>query len=292
MDVWIREALTDPDKDGKCTMIALVHMVGMQQKELHSTKFNNGRSWTEMELAAMFRGKADVYAQDIPGVQSFQLLAFYNDRTTPEAYFPFLSSGNIDNNGLGTEAPNEQGQIQQRMRREEALFQQLYRRQQVMDDYSIRMMTMQANQIEILTRENRDAFTIVKDILMTRALDDHNRKMEQLRFERESTERKKWMSWVPALANTILGRELFPQATADTALVESIADSLSEDDIMKLAGTLKPEMWGPLAARMHTYMMKKNEEEKQLKAISQYASPDPEADAAGDVISNARKLVT
>ena len=33
LDSWISDALNDPDKDGKCSMISLVHMVGQQRKK-------------------------------------------------------------------------------------------------------------------------------------------------------------------------------------------------------------------------------------------------------------------
>src|SRR3990172_7173212 len=131
--------------------------------------------------------------------------------------------------------------------------------------------------IETLASENRDAFGIVKDMLMEKALSDHTRKMQQLQFERDTTKRKKWLSYAPPLLNMILGREIFPQSTADTALVDSIADSLTEEDVMKLAGSLKPELWGPLASRMHSYMQKKKAEDDNIRQLSQLTSSDPEA---------------
>jgi len=293
MDSWIAEALTDPDKEPrKCSMISLVHMVGQIQKEIHSTSFKGGRSWTAEQLATMFNGKAQTYCQDIPGVQSFQLLAFYGESTTAEAFFPFMVNVSTEFNGLATEAPTDTGQKQQTMRHNEMLLQQVYRRQQTLDEFSTRLISMQAGIIQNLTQENRDAFTIVKEMLMERALSDHKHKMDQLQFERETTERKKWLSFAPPLLNTLLGRELFPQGTADTALVESIADSLTQEDIMKLASSLKPELWGPLAARMHAYMEKKSKEDEQLKQISQYASSDPESDAAGDIVRTNGRLTS
>ena len=283
LESWIREALTDPDKEGKCSMISLVHMVGQQQKELHTTKFGGGKSWSENELGAMFRGKAEAYCQDLPGVQTFQLLAFYGDRTTPESFQPFIVNVNAEY-GLGTESPTDQGRLQMSMRREEMLIQQVYRRQQVLDEYTLRVIERQGHMIETLASENRDAFGIVKDMLMEKALSDHTRKMQQLQFERDTTERKKWLSYAPPLLNMILGREIFPQSTADTALVDSIADSLTEEDVMKLAGSLKPELWGPLASRMHSYMQKKKAEDDNIRQLSQLTSSDPEADAAGDIV--------
>jgi hypothetical protein len=55
LDMWIKEALTDPDKDGKCSMISLVHMVGAQEKEIHTTKFSPGKTWDDKELASIRR---------------------------------------------------------------------------------------------------------------------------------------------------------------------------------------------------------------------------------------------
>lgn len=281
---WIREAMADQDKDGQCSMISLVHMVGQQQKEIHTTKFGPGKQWNENELADMFRNKAETYCQEIPGMQTFQLLAFYGGRTEPEAFMPFVVNVNQDTGGLATEPPTEQGKTQQSMRHTEMLLQQVYRRQQTLDEFTMSMITRLGGMVERLTEENHDAYNIVKEMLMQKALDDHNRKMDQLRFERETQERKKWMSYAPPLVNMILGREVFPQSTADTALVESIAESLNEEDITKLAGSLKPELWGPLAHRMHQFMLKKKKEQADLEAARALMSPDPEADAAGDIV--------
>ena len=284
LETWINEAMTDTDKEGQLSMISLVHMVGMQTKEIHTTKFG-GKTIQAKELAEMLRGKAETHCQDIPGVQTFQLLAFYGNKQNHEASLPFVVNVSQDNNnGLWTEPPTEQGRTQMEMRRGEMLFQQVYRRQQVMDETMIRMLELSNRHNEKLLRENQDAFGIVKDMIMEKALNDHNRQMEALKFERATGERKKWMSWAPMLINTILGREVFPQSAADTSLVEAIAESLGEDDIMKLAGAIKPELMGPLAARMQAYMVKKEKEESDIKRLSEFHSPDPEADAAGDIV--------
>jgi len=260
-------------------------MIGTQQKEIHSTKFSGGKTWTEQELASMFRGKAEAYSQDLPGIQTFQLLGFYGGRNIPEAYQPFTCTPNNEPGGLGTESPTDTGRTQQMMRQWDSLFSQVFRRQQTLDEYSNRIISQQADTITKLAHENRDMFGIFKEMLMEKALNDHTRKMEQLNFERSTIERKKWISFMPALVNTVLGREVFPQGLADTALVESIADSISEEDIMKLASVVKPELMGPLAARMHQHLLKKSEEEKAIKMLSATRVIDPEADAAGELPS-------
>jgi hypothetical protein len=114
-------------------------------------------------------------------------------------------------------------------------------------------------------RENREGFTLVKELLAAQALNRHEFKMKELEFERSTEERKKWLDFAPSLVNTILGSEVFPQSTEDTSLLESIADSLSEEDLMKLSSVLKPEE-GTCALRPATY--------QTLRKTSRFM-PDP-----------------
>ena len=285
MDQWIREALTDPDKDGKISMLSLVHMVGSQQKEIHTIKYNGGKSWSETELATVFRGKAETYVQDLQGVHTFQLLAFYSNKPQPEAFYPFTINVAADTGGLFTEMPNDTGRMQQVMRQSEMLIQQVYRRQQVMDDYTLRLIAQQDNSISTLQKENRDMFEVFKEIMIQQATNTHKFEMERLQYERSTTERQKLIGMAPHLINTITGREVFPQNTSDTALIESIAENISADHISMLAAILPPQLAGTLAERFMIYNQKKEEEHKALKAASAIQTPDPEADAAGEVVS-------
>jgi len=271
MDAWIHEALTDDDKEHKCTAIALMHVnANGSQKEIHTTKFSGGKSWAALDLARMFDDKAKTYAQDLDGTQTFVLLAFYG-KNEPEASQPFKvypSGGDYLSSPLNSEPPNEKGALAQAMRQKELVFGQLFARQHQLDEYSNGIIAMQARTITELARENREMFTTFKEILAERALNTHKYQMEQLQFERSTAERKKWIAYLPALVNTVLGREVFPQNVADTALVEQIADGLSEKDIIALAQHIPPSLAGPLMMRMQTYLEKKNAEEAEIKRFA------------------------
>lgn len=285
MNVWIREAMTDTDKDGPCVMMSLVHMVGAQGRELHCTKFSGAKNWTPESLADMFRSKAETYCQDLPGVQTFNLLAFYGGNTEPQAFYPFLVKPENADIGLTTEAPTEMGRMQQRMRWEEGLLSQVYRRQQTQDDFMMRLLDRLATQNERLMTENHDAYSIVKDLLMQKGLDDHNRKMQQMQFQRESEERKKMLTFAPVLINTLLGREVFPTSTTDSVLIEQIAEGITEEQIGMLSHFIQPEVAGPLSERMRSHLEKKRKEKEAEERISHMlANPglDPLADAAGN----------
>jgi hypothetical protein len=289
LDKWIEEAIKDEEKEGGISQLALVHMVGQQQEELHTTKFSSGKSWTARQLAEMFRDRALTYCQDLPGNHTFCLFAFYGGRSEPEAKHPFMIHSQADSAMIsGTEPPTPEGRMMQSMRQSDNIFNQVYRRQQTLDDFSLRFMAVQNDFLEKTLQDNREMFTIMKDMMANAALNQHQHRMEEMKYERSTEERKKFITFLPALVNTILGKEVFPQSTEDTALIESIADSLTEEDVAKVASVVKPEMLGPLMARVEKALVKKRqaaEKDVELRRLtSGVGGRNPEADAAGDVI--------
>lgn len=284
MSEWIHEAMTDEDKPGKIKKLRLVHLEGMQQREIHTVTFGT-KSFTPENLAKMLRGKAETHVQDMAGAHMFQLQAIYGENTEPEALFPFGVNSQGDHTGGWTEPPTEQGKTQQSMRHAEMLVQQTYRRQERLDELTLRFAEMQARHVVDLEAQNREMFSVMKDMMMAAALKNHEHAMAQLTYQRETEERAKFLSYAPALINTILGREIFPQNNADTALIDAAAEALGEDDIMKLAGVLPPELMGPLANRIEQAMVKKRKKDEEREKIRLMSAnhPDPEADAAGEM---------
>jgi hypothetical protein len=287
---WISDAANDSDKEGALTAIVLCHMQGMQRQEIHTSKFGLSTSRSPHDVGAMLKKKAEEFCQDMPGVQMFQLLAFYGGRGEPEATHPFaINVNNYGENGLSTENPTSQGTLQQQMRHGEMLVQQVYRRQQAQDEYSIRMtdgfMNMFSRMMEHLDKsvERQIEATNIAMDLMQRAKDrDHEQRMQQLQFERSTAERKKWLAFAPPLINQLLGREVFPQSTEDSALVEQIIDAIKPEDLAKLSGLLPPEMWGPLASRFQKTIDRKTKEESEAKALMPPVT-DAAEEAAGRV---------
>ncbi len=276
LDVWIDEAFKDRDKSLPCTQLTLVVMIGMQEKELHTVKLNPGHMLSPQELSDLFIGKATTYGQDLPGTQTFQVLAFYQDRKEPEARYPFapVIPTDIRSTGLTTEAPTAQGVLQQEMRLKDQWMAQVFQRQVHMDRTAIEREERDAARaredrqyIRDLQQENRECFAVVKETMMMLADTQHEKKMAQLQFQRSTEERKKWLSFGPVLINQLLGREIFPQNVEDTAIVEAVADALSEDQIKHLGMVLPPTLWGPLSARLERAMKEKRETQEAMAAL-------------------------
>lgn len=276
IDTWISECMKDSDKEGRITSLALVVMLGMQEKELHVTKFNEGDERKAIDLADLFRGKAETFCQDSSTATTFRLLAFYGNRPDAEAIYPFTLTGQANTNttGLMTEQPNVQGLLQQDMRFKEAWMAQVFNRQAQMDrtsdfrdERAIQREDNYTRMIAKLMTENMQAFDVVKDMMMKMAEQSFRRDMEIEDNRRKTLTRDRLMKMIPPLANQLTGKDIFPQNAEDTALIESIADSLSTDHIKFLEGMLPPQLWAPLSARLVKYNEEKAALEAKIKAL-------------------------
>jgi len=277
LQTWIAEAKVDPDKEKPVSMMTLVHMVGQAEREIHTVRFG-GNPREDSELAQLFQGKAETYCQDIPGVQSFCLLAFYGTNE-PEARHTFIINVEQEFNGLATEGPHAQGLTQQAMRHSEAIIQMSFRQTAMLFDSTQRTLAMLSDQNVKLMQERNDAYEIVHKVMLKDITDSREHDEKMAREAQAAEERKKWLSFAPALLNTILGREVFPQATADTALIETIVSNLDEKSIMKMAEVVPASLWGPLAARFETSLRNRRLlREENSKA---FGDEDPEANAVG-----------
>ena len=278
LENWISEALTDEEKT-KCTGLSLVHYAGQVEREVWTVRFG-GKSWTAKGLADIMRKKAEGYAQDLPGVQSFCLLAFYEGKDGPQARMPMTIQGEPEMNGLMTEGPHSQGLMQQMMRHNEAIIQLGFRQSVAMADASASLITQLSGMLQKALVENHDAIEVIKTVLLEGATNTHEFKMREIKAKQDAEERRQLIKFLPALANTINGREVFPQATADTSLVETIAEKIDEKQIAALAEALPPEVLGMLANRFAQVLKEKRlAEEDSERAL---AKKNPEDDAAGD----------
>lgn len=252
---WIREVMAD-QHDGKfCSAIACTHKEGNQDTEVYSVKFSDDKTWDAKDLAELFSRKAESHVAEIPGTQLFFLYAFYGDGGEPKGRRAFrINNNDVEFGYGGTEPPTPQGGLMQSMRHSENAYQFSMRHTQYLMDKQYGMIEMLVRQNTVLMRENVDALQVAKLTLLERA---------QFEAERMKEEGKKQMGLeflklLPPLVNKALGREVFPQSTADTKLIETVISKLGENDMEKLAGILPPELMGLIAARGAQYFEEKN----------------------------------
>lgn len=275
LDDWIHEALTDMDKSATCSMMALVHVAGGGEKEVHSIKMTpGGKQWTAKELADLFDHKSRSYAQDLVGVQLFTIHAFYGDATQPLASHPFRVNGELSYDGTAqTEGPTGTGLIQQSMRHTEAMTQMALRALAEANS----MLTAHASEVSRqnvdLRRENFEAVKIVKEIVLGDIREKHQFQMELETKRRNNALIERFVGLAPALVNSITGREVFSEAKEDTALIEEIFTTLKPDQMKQLANVLPPRLLSLIAARAERFIKEKTEKEKTDKEALEGQDP-------------------
>lgn len=283
LESWVAEILKDEDK-GECCLLTLVHLAGTAKHEVHSIRPNGARKWSAQEIASLLNHKANANAQDLPGVQSYVVNAYYGsvaDGARPEVgtFFPIRINPQPIESGLATEGAHSEGMAMQAMRHSEVFFQMSIRQTAEIFQATQATLSMLVKQNSELMAENHDAFVIVKELLAEKSTEDHLRRMKEIEARKNAERSKQLMAMVPALANTITGKEIFPQSSGDTALIENLAEGLSKippEKLMGLAEVVPPELLGPLMARANEVLEKKKKDSERSKEIVQSFDGDNE----------------
>jgi hypothetical protein len=289
---WITEQLGDTTQEGQLSLVGLLHFrAGGEEVEIHSMKVGAPKWGNAEVMASVLDGIATRHARGIPGAQQFQLVATFGGSGKPTRFLPFTKAGKLEfgaiPGGLATEAPSDVGARQQGMRLIEIIaqgsFSQNQHNAQTQAVIIDRLMKRQAE----LEGENRELFVALRDQLIEFMKLDHERRMKELEYTRSTEERRKLLQLLPALANAISGREVFPATAEDSAIVETLADNISEDELKMLAqvlGQKSPELAGLIMTRFAAIQKKKKEQAEEVAKLSKQATGriDPELDAAGD----------
>jgi hypothetical protein len=286
LDQWIASAMTDSDKEAVCTnLVCVYNKPAGGTKEVHTVSLK-GKTHDPTALGKLFQGKAEAFAQDLGGIQSFEMQAFYG-KTEPQATHTFtVVDGEVQREGRNRalrESPSGEGLTAQAMRHAEKAYELLNTLVQQSAVMSVQRETSLAQRIDQLQNEVNDAYQLVREMLLAKVKDQHELFMKQAEYERTTIERRRLLDQLPALVNTASGREVFPQSTADSALIDALAERVSPDMIAGLAssGLIPPELAGPLQNRLAQALEKKKAEREAIVKMRP-SNTDPRLDAAGE----------
>lgn len=282
LDKWIDEAMTDSEKPGPIRAFVLMHVVnGLDRTEVHSSRIGKSNVATAREFAKLFRDKAETYAQDMQTTQTFALLAIYENSEEPLARLPFTVQPQPIEGETTSEPPTEAGRTAQAMRHYETGMNMIFRRQATQDDHAIRTIENLSNNNDRLMRDNMSMFDMCKTLIKEATINMHEMRVAEIKEQRKTELQRGLLSFAPALANTITGRELFPQSKADTALLETIAMNLDPEMIGMIGQFVKPELAGPLTARLLDIRETHAKKQAELKRLSIGSADDSDITGEG-----------
>ena len=232
LEEWIKEALADPDKGAPCSGLALVHLKqGLGTEEVH-TKEMSGTSISVAQLAEFFQNKACYFAQDMPGLQSFRLQAFYGSNEPKASHTFTVFEGNMTGGELvpwSKHEPTPQGLLAQLMKHNEALSGDMRLTTQG-------MIGMLMQSFVEHNKEKAEMHGILRDVLLNLRKEEHAMRMEQLRFQRESEERQMLGRLAPSFVNYLTGKEVISENHADSQLIEQFALKVEPQHLQMMIG--------------------------------------------------------
>lgn len=289
LDAWLADVMVDPERDGPIAAIVLIHVRDTAETEVDKVRFNGAKQWSASELALRLRSRAEGYAQDLPGAQTFNVLAFYRTGQgpdalpagEPEARHPFIVLGEGTGVHLSTEAPDQRGQTMQFMRHNEVQFSENLRMtRSLMDRYDNTLQSL-GEQNRILLREQIEASKLIREMYLQARGEEHRMSLEESKMAQWASLVDGLVKYAPALLNTLTGKEVFPQPTEDTALIEALTSAAKPELVQALAQHLPPQTMGLLAARLEKSLTAKMQAE--MVATEALKKLPGESDVAGEL---------
>lgn len=252
---WLIEATTDTEKGGDCFALALVHYTGQQPTEVDRVLIPCS-TMSLREIASRFDARIKERIRDMSGVQQCALLAFYGTSSEPGAQRPFTLTGVLEHPGLVTEPPTGTGVLTQVMRQNELLLSSMVTGMRGMTEgyqqlakSALEREAMATEEISRLRNELSDAWNIVRNIGVQAQSENLDREIKLKKEERTNTLIERVMKWAPALINTITQKQVFPQTSHDTALVEGLLSEMQPEHIQMLSAFVPPHVMGLVSTR-------------------------------------------
>ena len=280
---WIVEVRND-DQKGDCYVIALVHYVGQEPNEVDRVAFPC--NMTNRQIADRFDSRIRERVHDLPGQQMCALLAFYGTSSEPGASRPFSLTGRLSHPGVTSEPPTNTGVLQQVMRQNELIHQTLAEgMREVVNGFkelaksALDREALATSEIEKLRDENAHAWVIVRNLGVQQQKENIDHEIKLRKEERTNHLIERLSKWGPALINTIAGKEVFPQATHDTAIIEGLLSEMQPEHIQLLSGLVPPSVMGLISSRAQQMFAERDAKMKaqvEAKRLEEGLNPEGE----------------
>lgn len=278
LEQWIKEACEDADKGKPCSMIALVHVksIGVGTEEVHSKSLEQ-KTQSFSALAKFFENKACAFSQDLTGLQTFRLQAFYGSNEPQASHTFTVFEGSMTGGEVAPwskHEPTTQGIVAQQMKHIEVLI----------ADYRLLMadhrgfvqavLGMFMTERQDVSKERMEMTLLTRDVLLNMTKESHASAMEKLKYVRESEERAAIAKLIPGMVNSLTGTEIVPQSVADTSILDAIAMKATPQHLQMLVATgiISQEQMVVLAQR---FQKTREEAEKRASILKTMPSEDP-----------------
>jgi len=275
IDAWIQAAISDVIDGRQCSAITCLHLkgVGGATEEVVTRPLDGPVN--VKELADHLVGRAEGFAQELPGLQTFKLLAFYGTAAPHNPFHITISDGNLMSRTEAMQAahePTPTGLFGQLMKHNEMLVQanmQLTRENMQLAQGVLGMCLGPQGVIAQSRQSELEAIAVVKDATLGMLKERKEARLEELKAVQELQTRKAIMDALPHLVNRWTGHEVFSEVANDSAIITKLAMKVTPQDLDMLVqmGKLNQEEALILSARFAAIVEGKKKELEALKTV-------------------------
>jgi len=227
--------------DGKgCSAIALLHLKGMGgATEEVTTKPIEG-TVNSKELGDHFIGRAEGFSQDLPGLQTFKLVAFYGNNEPHNPFHFTTSDGTVMSRSetmMSAHEPTPTGLLGQLMKNNEFMSRQnadLVQQNMTMANGIVAMCFGPQGIVQQSIRSQLEAVEVVKDAMLDMSKQRRELVLEEHKAAQDLQTRKAIIDAVPLLVNRVTGHEVFDEKSNRAKLLEVFAMKISPQDLEML----------------------------------------------------------
>lgn len=282
VDTWVESVTVDTVNGKGCSAIALLHLKGMGgASEEVTTKPIEGGTINATEIANYLIGRAEGFSQDLPGIQTFKLIAFYGDNEPHNPFHFTTSDGTLMSRSetmMSAHEPTPTGLLGQLMKTLEMKDLRLQEAHASMMNLSQGVMGMcfgPQGLVQQSIKSQLEAIEVVKDAMLDMHRERTQLVTEQHKAAQDLQMRKAIMDAIPHFTNRLTGREIFSEEMNDTKIMEELAMKITPQDMELLVamGKLSKEQAMVLSARFASIVEQKQKEVKALKTVPSEESP-------------------
>jgi hypothetical protein len=281
VDSWVESVISEVIDGKGCSAISCLHLKGVGgATEEVVTKPLEG-TISPSDLANFLIGRAEGFSQDLGGLQTFKLIAFYGSNEPHNPFHFTTSDGTVMSRSetmMSAHEPTPTGLLGQLMKNNETLMAQ--NNQLVIATMSMAggIQTMcfgPQGVVQQSIQAQLEAVAVVKDAMLDMQKERKQLIIEEHKAAQDLQTRKAIIEAIPQLTNRFAGREIFDEKTNDSKIIESLALKITPQDMELLVamGKLTKEQALILSARFATIVEEKRKESEALAKVPTEEAP-------------------
>jgi hypothetical protein len=275
VDQWVESVIKESVEGHTCSAVTCLHLKGVGGATEEVVTKPLEPPINVKELADHLVGRAEGFAQELPGLQTFKLLAFYGSN---QPYNPFhftVSDGTIMSRTEAMQSahePTPTGLLGQLMKHNEQLVQanMTLTQQNMQIAQGILGMCLGPQGIITQSRQTElEAIGVVRDATLDMFERRQKARMDELEAAQKLQTRKAILEAVPHMVNRFTGREVFDETHNKAAILDKLAVKVSPQDLdlMVQLGKLTKEEALLLAQQFAAIVEEKRKEQDALKHV-------------------------